>query len=248
MIRNGKIARLPKAVQEQLNRRLSDNETGKNLVVWLNSLPEVQAVIAAEFGGRPIREQNLSEWRKGGFRDWLRQQERFDLLRQMRSGASDLGELMNGGDFHRQMSLLLTTDLALALREAAEQITDPGERARCVAQLAGRIAQARREESNATRVDVIRQRWERELALAEEHKLSGSRFMPSQALLLQRLYIDSFSDGVGRELALELDAAGQSPSKTPASSGGKPPYPAQSDLLRPDSEATESRQTVPTTN
>jgi hypothetical protein len=239
MIRNGKIARLPKVVQEQLNHRLNDNEPGKNLVVWLNSLPEVQAVIAAEFGGRPIREQNLSEWRHGGFRDWQRQQERCDLLRHIRSGAGDLGELMDGGDFHRQMSLLLTTDLALAVREAAEQIADPGERARCVAQLAGRIAQARREESNATRVDVIRQRWERELALAEEEKRCDGQFMPGRALLIQRMYIDMFSNGIGRTLASAGFGVSQSPAKTSAPSGVEPPYPTQSGLLRPNSGAAK---------
>jgi hypothetical protein len=43
------------------------------LVSWLNSLPEVQTVLAAEFaGGKPIREQNLSQWRKRGFKQWFR--------------------------------------------------------------------------------------------------------------------------------------------------------------------------------
>ena len=44
---NGKIGRLPKAVQEQLNRRLANGEKGGPLVAWLNSLPEAQAVLAA---------------------------------------------------------------------------------------------------------------------------------------------------------------------------------------------------------
>ena len=69
--RNGKIARLPRAMREELNRRLRDGEQGNKLVAWLNGLPEVKAVVALEFGGKPIREQNLSEWRKGGYRDWL---------------------------------------------------------------------------------------------------------------------------------------------------------------------------------
>jgi hypothetical protein len=73
--RNGKIARLPLHIREQLNRRLLDGEQGKKLVAWLNSLPEVRAVIAGEFGGRPVREQNLSEWKHGGYRDWLSRQD-----------------------------------------------------------------------------------------------------------------------------------------------------------------------------
>ena len=61
MTRLGKIARLPRAVREQLNHRLADGEMGKRLVEWLNTLPVVHAVLTAEFGGRAINEQNLSD-------------------------------------------------------------------------------------------------------------------------------------------------------------------------------------------
>jgi hypothetical protein len=48
MTRTGKIARLPREIRDQLNRRLSDGEPGSQLVIWLNSLPESQAVLARE--------------------------------------------------------------------------------------------------------------------------------------------------------------------------------------------------------
>ena len=41
-IRNGKIARLPYKIREQLNVRLQDGELGTRLVDWLNGLPEAQ--------------------------------------------------------------------------------------------------------------------------------------------------------------------------------------------------------------
>ena len=91
---NGKIGRLPKAVQEQLNRRLENGENGRRLVTWLNSLSEVQAVMAAEFKGKPVREQNLSEWRKHGYTKWLWRQEALEMTREMTGSASFLG----GGD------------------------------------------------------------------------------------------------------------------------------------------------------
>lgn len=225
MARNGKIARLPKAVQEQLNRRMDDNETGQGLVAWLNSLPEVQAVIAAEFGGLPIREQNLSEWRKGGYRDWLRRQERQDLLRQIQADAGDLRAAMDDEALNRSLSLVLAADLALAMRDVIEQTDDVQDRARCLCQLAGRFAQLRRAESNADRVRVVRERWERELALAEEHKRAGGRLMPVNALLLQRMYIDMFSSEICRALAPAEDSA--------AASGLGPAHPTQSGLIRP---------------
>jgi hypothetical protein len=72
--RNGKIARLPLAIRQELNQRLQNGEPGKDLVPWLNSLPEVQAVLAAQFNGQPILKQNLAAWKQGGYEDWEEEQ------------------------------------------------------------------------------------------------------------------------------------------------------------------------------
>ncbi len=60
--RNGKIARLSKQVRHDLNGRLQDGEPGKQLVEWLNRLPEVQEVLLKLYArrrwpmkGSPIR-------------------------------------------------------------------------------------------------------------------------------------------------------------------------------------------------
>ena len=90
MTRNGKIARLPREVREQLNRRLQDGEPGTKLVDWLNSLPDAQAVLAAEFESRAISEQNLSEWKAGGYRDWLAQQEALDMIGRLTANTAEL--------------------------------------------------------------------------------------------------------------------------------------------------------------
>jgi hypothetical protein len=65
---NGKIANLPSEIREELNYRLSEGEPGTELVAWLNAKPEVNKVIAERFDGRPISEQNLSQWRTHGYR------------------------------------------------------------------------------------------------------------------------------------------------------------------------------------
>jgi hypothetical protein len=49
MTRNGKIARLPQPSREQINRRLENGEEGKQIAEWLNTLPEVRSLTAAEF-------------------------------------------------------------------------------------------------------------------------------------------------------------------------------------------------------
>src|SRR5437016_11150196 len=89
LTRNGKIARLPLAVRQELNRRLDEGEQGKKLVAWLNELPEVQAIAAAEFGGKAIREQNLSEWKQGGYRDWQAKQDALEIADQLGEDATE---------------------------------------------------------------------------------------------------------------------------------------------------------------
>lgn len=88
--RIGKIARLPKAIREQLNQRLADGESGETLLRWLHTLPEVLEVLVREFEGRPILKQNLSEWRQGGFREWEARQERLAHLRLLTEEADDV--------------------------------------------------------------------------------------------------------------------------------------------------------------
>lgn len=79
----GKIGRLPKALQEQVNHRLENGEKARTIVAWLNTLPEVQTMLSAEFAGKPIREQNLSEWRQHGYRKWLEQRQCLAMAREM---------------------------------------------------------------------------------------------------------------------------------------------------------------------
>ncbi len=54
--RTGKIARLPRLIRDELNRRLDNGEEGKKLVRWLNRMPEVRTVMAESFEGKPVTE------------------------------------------------------------------------------------------------------------------------------------------------------------------------------------------------
>jgi len=81
----GKIGRLPQAIQEQVNRRLANGEKARPLVAWLNAQPEVQTVLAVEFAGKPIREQNLSEWRQHGYQKRLEQRQCLAMAQEMTS-------------------------------------------------------------------------------------------------------------------------------------------------------------------
>src|SRR5579862_7153056 len=91
MARQGKIARLPYEIREQLNRRLQDGEPGRSLLAWLNALPETQAVLSRSFGGVPISDKNLSEWRTGGFAEWEARRE--PLAQALEAAAATDGKL-----------------------------------------------------------------------------------------------------------------------------------------------------------
>jgi len=70
--RHGKIARLPRHLREEINRRLDENQSGVKILAWINAQPEVGQILESQFGGKPINLQNLSNWRREGFTEWLR--------------------------------------------------------------------------------------------------------------------------------------------------------------------------------
>ena len=90
--RNGKIARLPRSVRNELNERLERSEPSPQLLDWLNALPEVQKVVKDDFAGVPISKQNLSEWRQGGFEEWLARQDLCEDARDLRQLSEEMDD------------------------------------------------------------------------------------------------------------------------------------------------------------
>jgi hypothetical protein len=90
--RNGKIARLSRPLRDQLNQRLDQSQPGPQLLAWLNAPPEVQSMLRQEFDGVPISKQNLSQWRQGGFQEWLLRQEVWTHVRDKEDFAESLRE------------------------------------------------------------------------------------------------------------------------------------------------------------
>ena len=124
MTRNGKIARLPRAIREQVNRKLDDGITGVEIVEWLNTLPEAQALMAAEFDGRPIREQNLSEWKAGGYRDWQMRQEALEMVRSLAEEAGDLKKAVAKEPLTESLALWVAARYAVAAKKLATEGMD----------------------------------------------------------------------------------------------------------------------------
>jgi hypothetical protein len=92
----GKIARLPKIIREKLNRRLDDNQPASEILPWLNALPIVQRILAAQFNGAPVNDQNLSIWRATGYQRWLQKLEPLDDLKYLSEEAADFSRATRG--------------------------------------------------------------------------------------------------------------------------------------------------------
>jgi hypothetical protein len=113
--RKGKIARLPRKVRDALNQRLDDGQPGSQVLPWLNAMPEVQAVMDQHFNGAAINDQNLSDWRLGGFRDWQKANEESATVKQLCELSSTL--VSGGRDPHEAANIIAGGRLLASLEE-----------------------------------------------------------------------------------------------------------------------------------
>jgi len=182
--RTGKIARLPKAVREELNRRLENSESGRSLTAWLNELPEVRAAMETHFAGSAIREQNLSEWKKGGYQDWRHEQIASAVVAQIYEQDEERKEqTKDRPPISEVVSRWLGARYALATRQV-EQAEGP-EAWRMLRQMCGDVTRLRRMEQhdrrleqNDRRLEIEQQRVEIE---REKVKLERERFAAEES-------------------------------------------------------------------
>ncbi len=92
----GKIARLPAALRDELNQRLLDGQSGRQILPWLNANPTVKKILEADFEGLHVTDTNLSIWRKGGYQDWLRRRESLTRLHEMSQWSIQLAKAGGG--------------------------------------------------------------------------------------------------------------------------------------------------------
>jgi len=162
MARTGKIARLPREIRTQLNRRLSDGEKARRLVEWLNTLPEVHTVLQSDFAGREITEQNLYEWKQGGYPEWRAQQDAIARAAELAANATELAEAAPGR-MSDHLAIVLIGRYAAEL--AAWDGSDPDElhrKLRSLRILCHDVVELRRGDHEAARLDMERIRLERD--------------------------------------------------------------------------------------
>lgn len=151
---NGKIGRLPEKTRNELNQRLADGEPAAPLLQWLNARPEVRDLLARRFHAEPVSEQNLTNWRAGGFLRWQQHQTRCELLREMVADGESLEEQTyhSYSEIGRRLSVLFAADFALSARELLATLTGPAQRCQHLQAVLRTLQPLRREDYLAERL------------------------------------------------------------------------------------------------
>lgn len=93
-----------------------DGESSRTLLQWLNATPEAAKIWEREFEGVVASAQNLSEWRAGGYKEWMERKERVENLKTLSSFAHDLTRA--GGSIADGAASILSGQILEALEQA----------------------------------------------------------------------------------------------------------------------------------
>lgn len=163
MTRNGKIARLPKAIRDRLNQQILDGVPGKDLVRWLNGMNEVVDILVQQFNTDRITEQNLSEWKQGGYQDWLKHQERRDWVRRISDEAEDVTEDAGVMPWMERVGALFEVVLGKVVEQQLQQTVETPEQMGELFTLSRELARHRQLSQEAAR-------WRAEQIKKERHE------------------------------------------------------------------------------
>ena len=156
--RKSKIARLPFDIREDLNNRLLENVPTKDILIWLSTDSTVIAVLRQLFQGRYITEQNLSEWRQGGYQEWLTYRSTIDTVRDLSEDAVRIALTDISGE---HLVLALTAIFASMIKKMDQMPEIAFNRKLIVVQDLIRIALSlRRSEQRDARLKLDRERLE----------------------------------------------------------------------------------------
>jgi hypothetical protein len=102
--RRGKVARLPKAIRDKLN------------VLILDGVPYADILTALGDSAKAVTEHNITTWVAGGYKDWLREQQRLEETRVKQEVAMDLACPDGGSKIHEATLQLAATSLSEMVR------------------------------------------------------------------------------------------------------------------------------------
>jgi hypothetical protein len=149
----GKIARFPCEIREELNQRLDNGQRSPEILPWLNELPAVKQILATHFNGVPVNVENLSNWRHGGYQRWLRQRRGFNDLKDYQQYALQINKTDNG-NLAPAAATAASHKILEFLNETEPGQIAPDELVKCAA-VAAALAKT---EQNNTRIKIANER------------------------------------------------------------------------------------------
>jgi len=149
----GKIARLPADIRQQINLRLFNGKSAGDILPWLNGLPAVKEILAAQFDAAPVSDRNLSNWRATGYRRWQLEQSRLTLIKERAEYAANMAEAA-GGNISRGAAAAASEKILELLDENDEEKPAP-ENLLKAGTVAARLLRA---EQNAVRLKIAQER------------------------------------------------------------------------------------------
>jgi hypothetical protein len=187
--RKGKIGSLPADVRRDLNARMFNGEKGPRLLSWLNGIPSVQAILQEQWKSEPVSSSNLSEWRAGGYQDYVAQHEMVEHTRELAQFAMSLAKAA-GGDLAAGPAAIAAGKLLTAIESATTEEMDG---------IVSAISALRGNELKAKDLSL------KEGKLVEERRvnsLAEQKFERETA----RLFLEWFEDKRAREIAESSDS------------------------------------------
>ncbi len=159
MARQGKIARLPFHLRKAVDQRLLDGRPAREILDWLNAQPAAKAIWDNEFEGVPASPQNLSEWRLGGHKDFLKEREKVENTKSLADFAARQAAAGN------KLSAGLQSILAGHIMEGFEVLVNaagdadkPDDPVKRIASLGSVIAAMRNADTAADRAELDKQK------------------------------------------------------------------------------------------
>jgi len=174
MTRDSKIAGLPQPIREQINRRLQNGESAKEIGEWVNTQSEVKALMAAEFEGAPIVQANLVSWKLGGYRHWEEEQEAMEAAMQFGEEAAEIA-MAAGGQLADHLALWLTARIAVALRRAPCAGEDAAGQLQRLRQFVRDLVALRKGDQSAQWLRIEREKLDSELRKFAEQEAARKR-------------------------------------------------------------------------
>ena len=174
MNRDDQIVRLPQPVRGEINRRLQNGQLAAEILQWLNTLPEVQALMAVEFGGQPLNETHLAAWQLGGCREWEAQQDALEAACLFGAQAAELAAAANG-QLADHLALCLAARIALALREPPPVADEPARQLHWLSRLCADLVALRKGDHFAQWLRMEREKFEARLKTFKAEEAARKR-------------------------------------------------------------------------